>query len=67
LGEESHEKFLLKTAKQSFYNTSEMNMSRLGSSDIKANLPNLSPGSVRSRTEQPGLNKSGDRNKNNRG
>ena len=35
---EAREKFLLKTAKQSFYNTSAMDMSKLGSADIKSNL-----------------------------
>lgn len=35
---EAREKFLLKAAKQSFYNTSEMDLSKLGSSDIKSNL-----------------------------
>ena len=38
LEEEAREKFLLKAAQQSFYNTSAMDMSRLGSSDIKSNL-----------------------------
>ncbi len=38
LEEEAREKFLLKAAKQSFYNTSAMDMSKLGSSDIKSNL-----------------------------
>ena len=38
LEEEAREKFLLKAAKQSFYNTSPMDMSKLGSSDIKSNL-----------------------------
>jgi len=37
---EAREKFLLKTAKQSFYNTSPMDLSKMGSSDIKANLLN---------------------------
>lgn len=32
---EAREKFLLKAAKQSFYNTSPMDMSKLGSADIK--------------------------------
>ena len=36
----AREKFLLKAAKQSFYNTSAMNLSKMGSSDIKANLLN---------------------------
>ena len=35
---DAREKFLLKAAKQSFYNTSPMNMSKLGSADIKDNL-----------------------------
>lgn len=35
---EAREKFLLKAAKQSFYNTSPMNLSKLGSADIKSNL-----------------------------
>ena len=35
---EAREKFLLKAAKQSFYNTSAMDMSKLGSADIKTNL-----------------------------
>jgi type I restriction enzyme M protein len=38
LEEEAREKFLLKSAGQSFYNTSPMDMSKLGSSDIKSNL-----------------------------
>ncbi|WP_417735245.1 type I restriction-modification system subunit M [Rosistilla oblonga] len=38
LEEEAREKFLLKAAKQSFYNTSSMDLSKLGSSDIKTNL-----------------------------
>ena len=38
LEEEAREKFLLKAAGQSFYNTSAMDMSKLGSSDIKSNL-----------------------------
>ncbi len=38
LEEEAREKFLLRAAKQSFYNTSPMDLSRLGSSDIKSNL-----------------------------
>ncbi len=36
--EEAREKFLLKAAGQSFYNTSPMDLSRLGSADIKSNL-----------------------------
>src|SRR5690606_32345940 len=36
--EEAREKFLLKAAKESFYNTSPMDMSTLGSTDIKSNL-----------------------------
>ena len=35
---EAREKFLLKAAKQSFYNTSAMDMSKLGNADIKTNL-----------------------------
>ncbi len=35
---EAREKFLLKAAKQSFYNTSAMDLSKMGSSDIKSNL-----------------------------
>lgn len=38
LEEEVREKFLLKAAKQSCYNTSPMDLSRLGSTDIKSNL-----------------------------
>ena len=38
LEEEAREKFLLKAAGQSFYNTSPMDLSKLGSSDIKSNL-----------------------------
>ena len=38
LEKEAREKFLLKAAKQSFYNTSEMDLSKLGSSDLKTNL-----------------------------
>ena len=34
----AREKFLLKAAKQSFYNTSPMDMSKLGSTDIESNL-----------------------------
>ncbi len=37
---EAREKFLLKAASQSFYNTSPMDLSKLGSSDIKSNLLN---------------------------
>ena len=40
LEEGAREKFLLKAAKQSFYNTSAMDMSLLGSADIKSNLLN---------------------------
>ena len=36
--EEAREKFLLRAARQSFYNTSPMDLSRLGSADIKSNL-----------------------------
>ena len=36
--EVAQEKFLLKAAKQSFYNTSQMNLSKLGANDIKDNL-----------------------------
>ncbi len=36
--EEAREKFLLRAAGQSFYNTSPMDLSKLGSSDIKSNL-----------------------------
>ena len=35
---EAREKFLTRAAKQSFYNTSAMDMTKLGSTDIKANL-----------------------------
>ena len=35
---EAREKFLIKAAKQSFFNTSPMDMSKLGSADIKNNL-----------------------------
>ena len=35
---EAREKFLLKAAKQSFYNTSAMDLSKMGSADIKSNL-----------------------------
>jgi type I restriction enzyme M protein len=38
LEEEAREKFLLKAACQSFYNISPMDLSKLGSSDIKSNL-----------------------------
>ncbi|MEO2035217.1 MAG: type I restriction-modification system subunit M N-terminal domain-containing protein, partial [Planctomycetaceae bacterium] len=38
LEEEAREKFLLKAAKQSFYNTSAMDLSKMGSADIKSNL-----------------------------
>jgi len=38
LEEEAREKFLLKAAGHSFYNTSPMDLSKLGSSDIKSNL-----------------------------
>ncbi len=38
LEEGAREKFLLKAAKQSFYNTSPMDMAKLGSSDLKPNL-----------------------------
>lgn len=38
LEEEAREKFLLKAAGESFYNTSPMDLSKLGSSDIKSNL-----------------------------
>ena len=40
LEEDAREKFLLKAAGQSFYNTSPMDLSKLGSSDIKSNLLN---------------------------
>jgi type I restriction enzyme M protein len=36
--EDAREKFLLKAAGQSFYNTSPMDLSKLGSTDIKSNL-----------------------------
>ena len=36
--EAAREKFLLRAAKQQFYNTSPMDLSKLGSSDIKSNL-----------------------------
>ena len=35
---QAHEKQLLRATKQSFYNTSAMDMTKLGSTDIKANL-----------------------------
>ena len=35
---EARDKFLLKAAKQSFYNTSAMDLSKLGSADVKSNL-----------------------------
>ncbi len=38
LEEEAREKFLLRAADQSFYNTSPMDLSKLGSADIKSNL-----------------------------
>ncbi len=38
LTEEAMEKFLLRASKLSFYNTSKMDMSKLGESDIKENL-----------------------------
>ena len=38
LEEEAREKFLLKASGKSFYNTSPMDLSKLGSSDIKSNL-----------------------------
>jgi type I restriction enzyme M protein len=38
LEEEARDKFLLKAAGQSFYNTSPMDLSKLGSADIKSNL-----------------------------
>lgn len=38
LEEDAREKFLLKAAGESFYNVSPMNLSKLGSSDIKSNL-----------------------------
>jgi len=40
LEETAREKFLLKAAGQSFYNASAMDMSKLGSADIKSNLLN---------------------------
>jgi type I restriction enzyme M protein len=38
LEKDARDKFLLKAAKLSFYNTSPMDLSKMGSSDIKANL-----------------------------
>ena len=38
LEEEARDKFLLKAAKQTFYNTSQMDLSKMGSADIKSNL-----------------------------
>ena len=38
LNEDAREKLLLKAAGESFYNTSPMDLSKLGSSDIKSNL-----------------------------
>jgi type I restriction enzyme M protein len=38
LEEDARDKFLLKAAGQSFYNTSPMDLSKLGSADIKSNL-----------------------------
>ena len=38
--EDAREKFLLRAAKESFYNTSPMDLAKLGSSDIKSNLLN---------------------------
>ena len=40
LEEEAREKFLLRAADQSFYNTSPMDLSTLGNADIKSNLTN---------------------------
>ncbi len=40
LQEEARDKFLLKAAGESFYNTSAMDLSKLGSADIKSNLLN---------------------------
>ena len=40
LQEDAREKFLLRAAAQSFYNTSPMDLSKLGSVDIKSNLTN---------------------------
>ena len=38
LEEEAREKFLLRASGESFYNTSPMDLSKLGSADIKSNL-----------------------------
>ena len=38
LEEDARDKFLLKASGESFYNTSPMDLSKLGSSDIKSNL-----------------------------
>ena len=38
LEEDAREKFLLRAADESFYNTSRMDLSKLGSADIKSNL-----------------------------
>src|SRR5690606_13458065 len=38
LPEQAREKFLLKAAGEQFFNTSPMDLSKLGSSDIKSNL-----------------------------
>src|SRR5690606_1031895 len=38
LSEEARDKFLRKAAKEQFYNTSPMDLSKLGSKDIKSNL-----------------------------
>ena len=38
LEEDARDKFLLKAAGEAFYNTSPMDLSKLGSSDIKSNL-----------------------------
>ena len=40
LPEEAHEKFLLRASGISFYNTSQMDLSKLGQADIKDNLEN---------------------------
>ena len=40
LEEDARDKFLIKAAGESFYNTSPMDLSKLGSSDIKSNLLN---------------------------
>lgn len=40
LEDDAREKFLLRAAGQSFYNTSPMDLSKLGSADIKSNLLN---------------------------